>query len=93
MSSAGEAQDVVATIGEDINLDEIAQHLPKPEDLLENADEAPIIRLINALLAEAVKENASDIHIEPTRIACPCDYGWMVSCVMCWSLNAPWHPC
>ncbi len=62
---AGEAQDVVATIGEDINLDEIAQHLPKPEDLLENADEAPIIRLINALLAEAVKENASDIHIEP----------------------------
>ncbi|MES9881986.1 MAG: type II secretion system ATPase GspE [Sedimenticola sp.] len=62
---AGEAQDVAATIGEDINLDEIAQHLPKPEDLLENADEAPIIRLINALLAEAVKENASDIHIEP----------------------------
>src|SRR5690606_8585912 len=33
--------------------------------LLESQDEAPIIRLINALLSEAVKENASDIHIEP----------------------------
>lgn len=62
---AGEAQDVVATIGDDIDLDDIAQHLPEPEDLLENADNAPIIRIINALLAEAVKKNASDIHIEP----------------------------
>jgi general secretion pathway protein E len=33
--------------------------------LLESEDDAPIIRLINALLTEAVKENASDIHIEP----------------------------
>jgi general secretion pathway protein E len=33
--------------------------------LLESDDEAPIIRLINALLTQAVKENASDIHIEP----------------------------
>jgi general secretion pathway protein E len=38
--------------------------LPEPEDLLESADDAPIIRLINALLTEAIKENASDIHIE-----------------------------
>jgi general secretion pathway protein E len=37
----------------------------EPEDLLESADDAPIIRLINALLSEAIKENASDIHIEP----------------------------
>jgi type II secretory ATPase GspE/PulE/Tfp pilus assembly ATPase PilB-like protein len=35
------------------------------EDLLETEDDAPIIRLINALLTEAIKENASDIHIEP----------------------------
>src|SRR3569833_658054 len=39
--------------------------LAEPEDLLESEDDAPIIRLINALLTEAVKENASDIHIEP----------------------------
>ncbi len=52
-------------IGDDLDLNDIADQLPEPEDLLESADEAPIIRLINALLAEAVKEAASDIHIEP----------------------------
>lgn len=63
-NSSGQAQEMVDTIGDDLDLTDIAQHLPEPEDLLENADEAPIIRLINALLAEAVKEDASDIHIE-----------------------------
>jgi general secretion pathway protein E len=43
----------------------IAGDLPEPEDLMESEDDAPIIRLINALLTEAVKANASDIHIEP----------------------------
>ena len=62
--SSGQAQQMVETLSEDLNLSDIAQHLPEPEDLLESADEAPIIRLINALLAEAIKENASDIHIE-----------------------------
>ena len=38
--------------------------MPETEDLLEKEDDAPIIRLINALLAEAIRENASDIHIE-----------------------------
>jgi general secretion pathway protein E len=54
-------------MGEDIDMDlsQIAQQLPEPEDLLESEDDAPIIRLINALLTEAVKINASDIHIEP----------------------------
>ena len=43
----------------------MAQQLPEPSDLIDSDDEAPIIRLINALLTQAVKENASDIHIEP----------------------------
>ena len=43
----------------------VAQALPEPSDLLESDDDAPIIRLINAVLTQAVKENASDIHIEP----------------------------
>ncbi|MDH3645426.1 MAG: type II secretion system ATPase GspE [Gammaproteobacteria bacterium] len=53
--------------GFDDNTDlfEVAQALPEPSDLLESDDDAPIIRLINAVLTEAVKENASDIHIEP----------------------------
>ncbi|MGD8590831.1 MAG: type II secretion system ATPase GspE, partial [Chromatiales bacterium] len=42
-----------------------AKALNQPEDLLESDDDAPIIRLINALFTEAIKEQASDIHIEP----------------------------
>ncbi len=63
--STGNAQQMAEDLNDDLDLNDIAQHLPEPEDLLESADEAPIIRLINALLAEAVKENASDVHIEP----------------------------
>ncbi|MBU2477930.1 MAG: Flp pilus assembly complex ATPase component TadA, partial [Gammaproteobacteria bacterium] len=51
-------------LGDDTDLFRIAQQLPEPEDLLDSQDDAPIIRLINALLTEAVKENASDIHVE-----------------------------
>jgi general secretion pathway protein E len=56
---------IIADLGSDLNIDSIAQELGEPEDLLESADDAPIIRLINALLTQAVKDNASDIHIEP----------------------------
>ncbi|WP_223787587.1 type II secretion system ATPase GspE [Marinicella meishanensis] len=58
--------DVVADLDHtDSGLSSIAEVLAEPEDLLESNDDAPIIRLINALLADAVKVNASDIHIEP----------------------------
>jgi general secretion pathway protein E len=62
---SNEAMQMMDGLGEDMDLNHIAEHLPEPEDLLESEDDAPIIRLINALLTEAVKENASDIHIEP----------------------------
>ncbi len=50
---------------EDTDLESVAEQLPEPEDLLESDDDAPIIRLINALLTRAIRENASDIHVEP----------------------------
>jgi general secretion pathway protein E len=62
---SSEAMQMMEDLGEGTDLFSIAQQLPEPEDLLESEDDAPIIRLINALLTEAVKENASDIHIEP----------------------------
>ena len=58
------AQAMVDDMGDDLDLYEVADSLPEPEDLLESEDDAPIIRLINALLQQAIKENASDIHIE-----------------------------
>jgi len=49
---------------DDFDLSQVAQEL-EPSDLLESDDDAPIIRFINAILTEAVKDNASDVHIEP----------------------------
>jgi general secretion pathway protein E len=62
---SSEAMQMMGDLGDDLDLMHVAQGLPEPEDLLESEDDAPIIRLINALLTEAIKENASDIHIEP----------------------------
>ncbi|MBE9550173.1 MAG: type II secretion system ATPase GspE [Proteobacteria bacterium] len=61
----GDASAVAADVGENLDLDQLVDALPQVEDLLESQDDAPIIRLINALLTQAVKEGASDIHIEP----------------------------
>lgn len=61
---SGSAQEVVNELhGE--SLDVIAHQFEGPKDLLELTNEAPIIRLLNSLLFQAVKERASDIHIEP----------------------------
>ena len=61
----GSAAAVVDEVGGDIDLSRLMQDLPKVEDLLESEDDAPIIRMINALLTQAARDNASDIHIEP----------------------------
>lgn len=55
---------MVEGMSADVDLASIAEQLPEAEDLLEQEDDAPIIRLINAVLGEAIRENASDIHIE-----------------------------
>lgn len=47
------------------SLDTLGQQMEEVQDLLESGDEAPIIRLVNSLLFRAVKQKASDIHIEP----------------------------
>jgi general secretion pathway protein E len=60
--SANAAQ-MVDGLDEDFDLTQVAQEL-EPADLLESDDDAPIIRFINAVLTEAIKKNASDVHIE-----------------------------
>lgn len=62
-SSTSEAQQLMEDIGSD-DFFTLAEELPDNEDLLETEDDAPIIKLINAMLGEAIKEEASDIHIE-----------------------------
>ncbi|MEM6513199.1 MAG: type II secretion system ATPase GspE [Pseudomonadota bacterium] len=59
------AMEMVDGLDDEFSLHRVAQELQEPSDLLDSDDDAPIIRFINAVLTEAIKENASDVHIEP----------------------------
>ncbi len=58
------AMQMIEDLGEEVDLSSLAEAIPETGDLLEQEDDAPIIKLINSLLAEAVKLAASDIHVE-----------------------------
>jgi general secretion pathway protein E len=64
-SGEGEAASVVGQVEGEIDLGRLMQDIPEVEDLLDARDDAPIVRMLNALLSQAVRERASDIHIEP----------------------------
>ena len=57
------AKQLMEDIGNESDLFSLAEELPETEDLLESEDDAPIIKLINVMLGEAIKEGASDIHV------------------------------
>ncbi len=59
------AATVIGEVESRVDLSRMMQDLPAVEDLLEAANDAPIIRMLNALLTQAAKDGASDIHIEP----------------------------
>ena len=63
--SESSAATVISEVESDVDLSRMMQALPAIEDLLETSDDAPIIRMLNALLTQAVRDGASDIHIEP----------------------------
>lgn len=56
---------MVGDVEQDMDLSKMIHELPKTEDLLDAENDAPVIRMINALLTQAVREQVSDIHIEP----------------------------
>ena len=62
---AGLGADSAAADEADESLTRLVDEIPKIEDLLDSASDAPIIRLINGMIAEAVRTSASDIHVEP----------------------------
>ncbi|MGF1462894.1 MAG: type II secretion system ATPase GspE [Maricaulaceae bacterium] len=65
-ASAGfEGSDFSDSVSEEDDLSALAEGLPETADLLDTDDNAPVIRLINGLLSEAVKRKASDVHVEP----------------------------
>ena len=63
--SGSSAAAVVSEVESEADLSRMMQELPAVEDLLEASDDAPIIRMLNALLTQATRDGASDIHIEP----------------------------
>lgn len=58
------AADFMDDIGKEGNLNDLASDIPRSADLLDGGDIAPVIRLVNALLAQAARERASDIHFD-----------------------------
>jgi len=63
--SATSSSELAEGIDDDYDLSILAENLPKTADLLDSDNDAPVIKLINAILSEAIKSSASDIHIEP----------------------------
>ncbi len=65
------AQQAADDMGADFDLSALADDIPDDSELLSGDGDAPVIRLINAILSQAVQERASDIHVEPfeTRVS------------------------
>ncbi len=67
LASAYSQEGAAAMVGDvelDMDLSQLMHDIPKTEDLLDAENDAPVIRMINALLTQAVRESVSDIHIE-----------------------------
>jgi len=62
--SSSNAAAIVDDVQEYIDISDLLHNLPKSADLLESDNDAPVIKIINAFLTQAVKEDASDIHLD-----------------------------
>jgi len=63
-TGGSQATELMVGMDDGLDLERLADEMPQTTDLLEADDDAPIIRLINALLTQAIREGASDIHVE-----------------------------
>ncbi len=66
--SSAPVEQISADLSRDTDLARLLQDIPKAEDLLGSTSDAPVIRMINALLLQALRERASDIHFEPYEL-------------------------
>ena len=64
-SAEAGAAALAGDLSQELDLSRLLEEIPKIEDLLDSQDDAPVIRLINALFTQALRDGASDIHIEP----------------------------
>ncbi len=81
--SSGVSQQLVDDMDADIDLMALTEEIPDNEDLLDNDENSPVIRLINAILGEAVKDGASDIHIETFERTLSIRFALTACCARC----------
>lgn len=62
--SSANAAAIVDDVQEDMDISDLIHNLPRSADLLESENDAPVIKIINAFLTQAVKDDASDIHLD-----------------------------
>lgn len=63
-SSSGATSEMITTLEEEVDLTQLVDGIVQVADLLETQDDAPIIRLLNTLFTQAIKQEASDLHFE-----------------------------
>lgn len=80
-------QSLLSELDQQLDLAQAASEMPPVEELLASDDEAPVVRLINALFADAVKRQASDIHLE--TYSNKMSVRMRVDGVMCEALSPP----
>ena len=80
---SSEAQQIMQDIGNEVNLASLADEIPETEDLLENEDDAPIIKLINAMLGEAIKLGAPISMSKPSKKLWWCVFASTAFCARC----------
>lgn len=61
---SNQSQEMADAVSAELDLSQLLEDLVEHEDLLDSADDAPIIRLLNNIFSQAIKQKASDIHIE-----------------------------
>jgi len=86
--AGNDAMEAAEGIEESTDLAHLAQDLPEQADLLESEDDAPIIRLINAVLTQAVKEMPRTSTSNRSRTASSCGSGSTVCCAKCCRASA-----
>jgi general secretion pathway protein E len=59
-----DASQVIDEVEETVDLSRLLQEMPVSMDLLEANDDAPVIRMINTILKQAIHAEASDVHLE-----------------------------
>ncbi len=90
---SAEAHRMMADIGNELDLYTLAEELPDTDDLLDSEDDAPIIRLINAMLTRPSKRKPRIFISKPTSAICRSAFASTACCAKFCARSGGWPPC